>query len=105
MGTTSATRSGRRLPRLALACLLGVGLLAGTALGQGGGRKPPRMYPGYPPLIPHDVAGMTGGQCLACHGSGLGGAPIAPHPSRDGICLQCHVGQETAGTPFPQGGK
>ena len=98
-----STGSRRRLRRLAPACVLGVALLAGAAFGQGTGKRLPRMYAGYPPLIPHDVQAMTGGQCLACHGTGLGGAPIAPHPSRTHFCLQCHVGQDASAKPFAQG--
>ncbi len=97
------TRSRRWLRRLSPACLLGFALLGGAAFAQGTGKKPPRMYEGYPPVIPHDVQGMTGGQGLACHGAGLGGAPIAPHPSRTHFCLQCHVGQDLTVKPFPQG--
>lgn len=97
------TRSRRWLRRLPPACLLGFALLGGAAFAQGTGKKLPRMYDGYPPLIPHDVQAMTGGQCLACHGAGLGGAPIAPHPSRTHFCLQCHVGQDLTVKPFPQG--
>jgi nitrate reductase cytochrome c-type subunit len=95
------TRAGRRLRRLPCACLLGVALLGGAAFAQETGKKAPRMYAGYPPLIPHDVQAMTGGQCLACHGTGMGGAPIAPHPARTHFCLQCHVPQDTAAKPFP----
>ena len=97
------TTRGRRLTHLPAACLLGVALLGGIAFGQGTGKRLPRMYEGYPPLIPHDVSAMTGGQCLACHGAGLGGAPIAPHPTRTHFCLQCHVPQDLAAKPFAQG--
>ena len=59
----------------------------------------PRAYPGAPPLIPHD-AEVRKGFCLACHETGVGGAPIVPHPSRNHFCLQCHVGQDLSTKPF-----
>jgi predicted CXXCH cytochrome family protein len=99
------TRARRRLGRLAFWCLLGAALLAGAASAQEAGKKLPRPYAGFPPLIPHDVGTMTGGQCLGCHGTGTGGAPIAPHPSRTHLCLQCHVPQDPAARPFPPGGR
>lgn len=43
-----------------------------------------------PPMIPHkftDTAG--GGYCLDCHGSGVKGAPMTPHPERLS-CTGCH---------------
>ena len=86
---------------LALGGLVGAALLGGAAFAQGTGKKLPRMYDGYPPLVPHDVQAMTGGQCLACHGTGMGGAPLAPHPSRTHFCLQCHVPQDQTAKPFP----
>ncbi|HEY7675686.1 MAG TPA: nitrate reductase cytochrome c-type subunit [Candidatus Methylomirabilis sp.] len=97
------TRARRRLRRLPFGCLLGVALMATAAFGRETGKEFPRMYAGYPPLIPHDVRTMTGGQCLECHGTGMGGAPIAPHPSRTHFCLQCHVPQDPAAKPFPPG--
>jgi len=43
-----------------------------------------------PPMIPHKVeVNATGESCLACHGSGLHGAPLSPHPVRLD-CTQCH---------------
>ena len=96
-----STRRSRRWLRLLPGCVLGVALLGGAALAQGPAKKLPRMYDGYPPLVPHDVQAMTGGQCLACHGTGMGGAPIAPHPARTHFCLQCHVGQDQTAKPFP----
>lgn len=96
-------RRWRRRLTLALGCLLGAALLGGAAFAQGKAQGLPRMYDGYPPLIPHDVQAMTGGQCLACHGTGMGGAPLAPHPSRSHFCLQCHVPQDRTAKPFPGG--
>ena len=59
----------------------------------------PRAYPGAPPLIPHDVEPRKG-LCLTCHETGIAGAPIVPHPTRDPLCLQCHVGQDRMAKPF-----
>jgi nitrate reductase cytochrome c-type subunit len=59
----------------------------------------PRAYPGAPPLIPHDVETRKG-LCLTCHETGVAGAPIVPHPTRDPVCLQCHVGQDRTAKPF-----
>lgn len=59
----------------------------------------PRAYPGAPPLIPHDAEARKG-LCLTCHETGVAGAPIVPHPTRDPVCLQCHVGQERTAKPF-----
>jgi nitrate reductase cytochrome c-type subunit len=59
----------------------------------------PRAYPGAPPLIPHDVEARKG-LCLTCHETGIAGAPIVPHPTRDPVCLQCHVGQDRTAKPF-----
>lgn len=61
--------------------------------------KLPRAYPGAPPLIPHD-AEVRKGLCLTCHETGLAGAPIVPHPTRNHFCLQCHVGQDKTAKPF-----
>jgi cytochrome c5 len=44
-----------------------------------------------PPVIPHPIAdNVTGEGCLACHRTGLNGAPPSPHPIRLN-CTQCHV--------------
>jgi nitrate reductase cytochrome c-type subunit len=44
-----------------------------------------------PPVIPHPIAdNITGEGCLACHRTGLNGAPPSPHPIRLN-CTQCHV--------------
>ena len=63
------------------------------------GKTIPRAYDGAPPLIPHDAEARKG-ICLACHGTGEGGAPLAPHPTRTHFCLQCHVGQDLTVEPF-----
>jgi nitrate reductase cytochrome c-type subunit len=70
-------------------------------------KRLPRPYEGAPPLIPHDAEARKG-VCLSCHETGVGGAPIVPHPTRNHFCLQCHVGQDLAVKPFvaaPQKGK
>lgn len=59
----------------------------------------PRAYPGAPPLVPHDTE-VRKGLCLACHETGVGGAPIVPHPTRNHFCLQCHIGQDLSAKPF-----
>ncbi|KAB0671117.1 hypothetical protein F6V30_00555 [Oryzomonas sagensis] len=53
-----------------------------------------------PPVIPHFVADNANGTtCLACHETGLKGAPVTPHPTRLN-CTQCHVRSEmSAKTP------
>lgn len=66
------------------------------------GKRLPRAYPGAPPLVPHDVEARKG-VCLACHETGVGGAPIVPHPTRNHFCLQCHVGQDLSAKPFVSG--
>jgi nitrate reductase cytochrome c-type subunit len=59
----------------------------------------PFGYEGAPPLIPHDVEARKG-VCLSCHGTGEGGAPITPHPSRTHFCIHCHIGQDMSVKPF-----
>jgi nitrate reductase cytochrome c-type subunit len=59
----------------------------------------PRSYPGAPPLIPHDVEARKG-LCLTCHETGVAEAPIVPHPTRDPVCLECHVGQDRTAKEF-----
>lgn len=67
---------------------------------QQGSKRLPRAYEGAPPLIPHDAEARKG-VCLACHGTGVVGAPIVPHPTRNHFCLQCHVGQDLSVQAFP----
>jgi nitrate reductase cytochrome c-type subunit len=64
----------------------------------------PRSYPGAPPLIPHDVEARKG-LCLTCHETGVAGAPVVPHPTRDPLCLECHVGQDRTVKEFRSGAK
>lgn len=44
---------------------------------------------GTPPMVPHPIDNRTGEACLACHRTGLNGAPLTPHPIRLD-CTQCH---------------
>lgn len=44
---------------------------------------------GTPPMVPHPVDNKTGEACLACHLTGLNGAPPTPHAVRLD-CTQCH---------------
>ncbi len=79
--------------------------LSGSALSeqvtpQQGSKKLPRAYEGAPPLIPHDAEARKGA-CLVCHGTGVVGAPIVPHPTRNDFCLQCHIGQDLSVKAFP----
>ncbi|MBI4186871.1 MAG: c-type cytochrome [Chloroflexi bacterium] len=48
-----------------------------------------------PPQVPHTLEGRS--TCLACHQTGIGGAPAVPanHAGRtNDICLACHKGKE-----------
>jgi len=79
--------------------------LSGSALAEPSApkqdsKKLPRAYKGAPPLIPHDVERRKGA-CLDCHGKGFVGATIVTHPTRNHVCLQCHVGQDLAVQAFP----
>ena len=67
---------------------------------QQGSKKLPRAYEGAPPLIPHDVERRKGA-CLDCHEKGFVGATIVPHPTRNYVCLQCHIGQDLSVKAFP----
>ena len=43
-----------------------------------------------PPMIPHHIKDTADGTyCLGCHGSGVNGAPMSPHPVRL-YCTGCH---------------
>jgi cytochrome c-type protein NapB len=44
---------------------------------------------GTPPMVPHRIDDMTGEACLACHRTGMNGAPVTPHPNRLD-CTECH---------------
>ena len=81
---------------------LSFGPAAAQQAAAGRSAKLPRAYPGAPPLIPHD-AEVRKGLCLTCHETGLAGAPIVPHPTRNHFCLQCHVGQDLSAKPFVSG--
>lgn len=57
-----------------------------------------------PPVIPHAIADNANGEtCLACHRTGLNGAPPTPHPIRVN-CTQCHVRSDLS-DPKPTGKK
>lgn len=44
-----------------------------------------------PPMIPHRIEDTSNGEyCLKCHGSGLNGATLCPHPVRLS-CTGCHA--------------
>ncbi|MDR3581387.1 MAG: hypothetical protein P4L44_15610 [Oryzomonas sp.] len=50
-----------------------------------------RYAEGQPPAIPHPFRDTADGKyCLRCHGTGLNGAPLSPHPVRI-TCTECHV--------------
>ncbi len=56
-----------------------------------------------PPVIPHRIAVDANGEaCLACHKTGLNGAPLTPHPVRLN-CTQCHVRSDTTPPASPAG--
>ena len=82
-----------------LATLSGSALAEQVASKQGSKRLH-RAYEGAPPLIPHDAEARKGA-CLVCHGTGVAGAPIVPHPTRNDFCLQCHIGQDLSVKAFP----
>ena len=91
------------LPTLLIAVLaLSFGSAAAQQSAAPQSAKLPRAYPGAPPLIPHDAEARKG-LCLTCHETGLAGAPIVPHPTRNHFCLQCHVGQDQTAKPFASG--
>lgn len=71
-------------------CLL-VLVLPVLADGQGDDLESDARYAeGTPPMIPHRVeVDATGDKCLACHLTGLHGAPLTPHAVRLD-CVQCH---------------
>lgn len=88
-----------------LTALLAASILSFAPAGaQQSNGKVPRAYPGAPPLIPHEVEPRKG-LCLTCHETGVAGAPIVPHPTRDPVCVQCHVGQDRTAKPFVSGSK
>ena len=79
--------------------------LSGSAISEQvapkqGSKRLHRAYEGAPPLIPHDAEARKGA-CLVCHGTGVAGAPIVPHPTRNDFCLQCHIGQDLSVKAFP----
>jgi cytochrome c-type protein NapB len=59
-----------------------------------------RYAEAQPPTIPHPFRDAADGKyCLRCHGTGLNGAPLSPHPVRI-TCTECHVkGEITLHSP------
>jgi nitrate reductase cytochrome c-type subunit len=81
-----------RIPAL-VACVVALALPA-LAQEQESYDADARSAEDAPPVIPHFVADTVNGKaCLACHGTGLKGAPVTPHPDRFN-CTQCHVRSE-----------
>jgi nitrate reductase cytochrome c-type subunit len=87
---------------LIVALALAVGSASAQQSAATRSTKAPRAYPGAPPVVPHDTE-VRKGLCLTCHETGLAGAPIVPHPTRNPFCLQCHVGQDQTAKPFVSG--
>jgi len=83
-----------------LLATLGGGAFPEQVAPQQGSKKLPRAYKGAPPLIPHDVERRKGA-CLDCHEKGFVGASIVSHPTRNHVCLQCHIGQDLSVKAFP----
>jgi nitrate reductase cytochrome c-type subunit len=74
---------------VSLVCLFALAL---PAVADGNGEdyeKDARYAEGTPPMVPHRIDEKTGEACLACHRTGLNGAPVSPHPIRLD-CTQCH---------------
>lgn len=60
---------------------------------------------GTPPMIPHRFEDTSNGAyCLGCHGAGLKGAPLCPHPVRLS-CTGCHAQGEIKGVKSVKKGK
>ena len=76
----------RCLILLACLCVFALPALAGESDDY---EQDARYAEGTPPMVPHSTAGMTSESCLACHRTGLNGAPVSPHPVRLD-CTQCH---------------
>lgn len=65
-------------------------------------RRGPRLYPGAPPVIPHDV--FMRENCATCHSGPAAREPIrTTHPERV-YCRQCHVARSrnAAWAPTPR---
>jgi nitrate reductase cytochrome c-type subunit len=63
-----------------------------------------RSAEGMPPTIPHRIEDTANGEsCLACHRTGLNGAPVSPHEERL-TCTECHV-PANPDAPPPKGKK
>lgn len=74
---------------VSLACLCALVLPVAADDKDDDYEKDARYAEGVPPMVPHRIDDKTSAACLACHGSGLKGAPVSPHPIRLD-CTQCH---------------
>lgn len=74
---------------VSLACLCALALPAVADENGEDYEKDARYGEDTPPMVPHRIDNKTGEACLACHLSGLNGAPITPHPVRLD-CTECH---------------
>jgi nitrate reductase cytochrome c-type subunit len=74
---------------VSLACLFALALPAVADENVEDYEKDARYAEGTPPMVPHRIDEKTGEACLACHRTGLNGAPVSPHPIRLD-CTQCH---------------
>lgn len=78
----------------AMLCCLAVPTFPALAQEQENYDADARSAEDAPPVIPHFVGdNINGKACLACHETGLKGAPVTPHPTRLN-CTQCHVRSE-----------
>lgn len=57
-----------------------------------------RSFRGAPPVVPHDAFGC-GINCLDCHATGAGAAPMTSHPERR-MCTMCHLFADQTLEPF-----
>jgi len=74
---------------VAVACLFALSLPAFADGKSDDYGKDAQYAEGTPPMVPHPIDNRTGEACLACHRTGLNGAPVTPHPIRLD-CTQCH---------------
>lgn len=81
---------------VSLACLCALALPALADEKGDDYEKDARYAEGTPPMVPHRIDDKTSQDCLVCHGEGLNGAPVSPHPIRLD-CTQCHGQGEIKG--------
>lgn len=74
---------------VSLACLFALTVPVSADEKEDDFDKDARYAEGTPPMVPHRIDDKTSESCLACHRTGLGGAPVSPHPVRLD-CTQCH---------------